>query len=92
MEFVCNDLDGISPWHYNADDGHYYRNFLDGRHQGRIAARDIPDPNLLWKTRLDTLEKAAAMGVKVNQDDRNKAKPSATTFTLWEHKHRIENA
>jgi hypothetical protein len=85
MEFVCNDLDGKTPWHFDVGEKIYYRDFKDGRHKGKIAGKDIPDPNKLTAARTDFLKKAAAGGAKVMSSDWEKAKASATTFKLFEH-------
>lgn len=82
MEFICFDVDKTSPWHYEAETKMYYRNFVDGKHEGKIAGEHIPNPELLLKQRLETVMMIQG---KVTGEDRNRNKPSATTYDLYKH-------
>jgi hypothetical protein len=89
MEFICNDIDGKTPWHYCTEEKTYYRDFKENRHQGKIKGKDIPNPTLLEQKRMDFLNKAKAGGAKIMDQDWAKAKASPTTHRLFEHWVRI---
>lgn len=95
---VCKDLDGQSPWFYDDVTQKYLRCSAEGLPDkaGSLTAhlhgRDLPNPHDLYQTRLRQLEVAEAHGVKITEIDRIKAKPSLTTYALWEHWNGVSNA
>lgn len=94
---VCKDLDGESPWFYDDINQKYLRCKPDGTPDmaGKLTAhlygRDIPDVHALWKKRLKQLEVAVANGVKLSPEHFKRAKPSDTTFKLFDHWQGVEN-
>ncbi len=96
--FVCNDLDGVSPWVYDPETKRYMRLTPDGKPDkvGKTTARlngnDIPDPNKLWELRQKQLEIAKANGVKITGEEIKASKPSVATFALWNHWQGVKNA
>jgi len=92
MEFVCFEKDGKTPWHFNSADGAYYRNFKDGRHQGKIYGRFLTDPDDLLKKRMEFYDKIAATGAPVLKQQRDQAKPKQETYELFKHWQGVQNA
>ena len=98
MQFVCNDLDGKSPWHYDPKIKTYFRCHekeevatmkdekiaitVREKHQGMIHGDHLPDPDVLWALRNEVVRKALG---SLPPEARERNKPSATTFKLWQH-------
>jgi len=87
MEFICNDLDGVSPWHYDAEKKTYYRSYVDGKHNGKIKGEYIPPPHKLWQHRIMAV--GMVKGQPANEIDKAQNKPSKTTFELFEHWQKV---
>jgi len=89
MEFVCNDLDGKSPWHYVPEEDMYYRCFDGGKHQGKVKGEYIPDPNVIWAERIRLTKMALeSRGEEFTEGHKKQCRPSNTTFMLWDHWNR----
>lgn len=81
MEHICNDIDSISPWHYDAIEKAYYRCYKAGKHEGKIFGSKLPNPELLWKIRCDHIQKFLG---KISPEDRERNKPGKVCYALWE--------
>ena len=82
MEYVCNESDGTSPWHYDAEKKMYHRTFADGKPYGKILGDHLPNPDILWAKRNEIVRKAIGT---LAPEVRERNKPSKTTWALWEH-------
>ena len=80
------ELDGTSPWHYDADEKTYYRSYDNGKHEGAVKGEYIPNPDLLWKQRLENVMMVQG---KVTEEDRTRNKPSPVTYALFEHWQKV---
>lgn len=83
MEKVCDEIDGKSTWQYEA--GMYFRHYPDGN-IAKIKGEYLPDPEMLWQSR------CAALKVTKSSHQGLLAKPTKTTFFLWNHWQGIKNA
>ena len=60
----------------------YHRTFADGKPYGKIAGEQLPNPDILWAKRNEIVRKAVG---SLPPEARERNKPSATTFSLWQH-------
>lgn len=84
MELVCRESRRPFTWFYNLKDKLYVRKDQNGRENGRITGRNLPDPLGILETR--TLAKTKGMiplGARVHADP--------VTIKLWEHYHANSN-
>jgi hypothetical protein len=78
-QFVCSDLNGPTEWHFNPEQGRYYRLNVKKNVVARINGDSLPDPMILWENRCNEA------GVKPSSDEGKKLRPQKATFDLWDH-------
>lgn len=79
MEFVCNDINGATSWHYDAAKQRYYRLTARGDMVPRISGKYLLDPFALWAQRCADKE------VQMGSEAADAYKPQEAVFALWNH-------
>jgi hypothetical protein len=77
LPIVCQDVN--SYWHYDAEKDAYYRLYKGGDFSF-IYGKYLPDPKELWDNRVSRILTTHG------RTDVAAVKPTAATYSLWEHR------
>lgn len=86
MPQICTDNNGATTWHFNPATGRFFRTNEAGADLGRISGFDIPNPDILWKTRCDSRQ------IATTSIEGLKLKPTDATYALFNYWQGVKDA